>query len=567
VDGARVVTTIGKLRAQLRDSLGVFAVVVRRRDLRLLLSAHGIVSIGMWAGSVAVTVYSFGIAGPGGVALQTVMALLPAAVAVPFVSVLADRFPRARVIVCAGLLRVAIFGLMAVLVIVGAPLVVVLLCSSAGCIVQGAIDPARQALLPQLAARPEDLTAANVASSSIDSVSIFVGPALGGLLLAVTSVQFVIGVGAVLLLIAVALVSRISVASPADARDDQPKEPFAQRVSAGARTVAGSPALRLIVGFMAAQTMVDGLLGVLLAAVALDLLGVGESGLGVLNSAIGLGAVAGAAAAVMLVGRRRLAPSFAIGCALWGAPIALIGLVPETAVAMLALAAVGLGNTLIDVSGYTLLQRAAPEEVLGRVFGVLESFLLTSIAIGAVLAPVLIEVLGLRGALVATGLFLPVLVGLGWGALRQLDALVGAQVPVADMDLLRGVPMLAALGGPELERLAGALRPLHLSAGDDAVVQGEPGQDFYIVVAGRLEVLVDGVRVREHEAGDAFGEIALLRDIPRTATVRALEDAELRVLGRDEFLAAVTGHADSARAAHAVATSRLSWAQPVARVG
>ena len=549
---------------QVRSSLRAFAAVVRRRDLRLLLSAHGILSIAMWAGSVAVTVYSFGIAGPQGVALQIVMALLPAAVAVPFVSVLADRYPRTRVIVVAGLLRVFIYGVMATLVIVGAPLFVVLLCSSAGGIVQSAIDPSRQALLPQLAQRPEDLTAANVASSSIDSVSIFLGPAIGGLLLSATSVQFVIAAGALAMLLAVALVGRITVDAPAGAHAEE-QESFGQRLSAGVRTVAGSRPLRLIIGYMAAQTMVDGLLGVLLAAVALDLLDIGESGLGGLNSAMGVGAVAGAAVAVALVGRRRLAPSFAVGCALWGAPIAVIGLAPEPAVAVLALAAVGVGNTLIDVSGFTLLQRVAPEEVLGRVFGVLESFILASVALGAVIAPVLISVLGLQGALIATGLFLPVLVAVGWHALATLDSAAGALIPEANLALIRSVPMFAALGGPELERLAGALHPVHLTAGQNAVVQGEPGEDFYIVASGRLEVLVDDQHIREHHPGDAFGEIALLRDVPRTATVRALEDTELQALGRDDFLAAVTGHADTARAAHAIATSRLRRAQPVAR--
>ena len=551
---------------RLRSSSRAFVAVVRRRELRLLLSAHGIESISSWAASVAVTVYSFGIAGPEGVALQTVMALLPAAVAVPFTSVLADRYPRPRVIVIAGSLRAVIYSAMAVLIIAGAPLIVVLLCSAAGGVVRSAMDPARQALLPQLADQPEDLTAANVASSSIDSVSIFVGPAIGGLLLAATSVQFVVAAGAAATLIAVAVVARINAAAPAGARAQQP-EPFARRVSAGARTVAGSPPLRLIIGFMAAQTMVDGLLGVLLAAVALDLLDIGESGLGWLNSAIGVGAVAGTAAAVMLVGRRRLAPSFAIGCALWGAPIAVIGLAPEPAVAVLALAAVGVGNTLIDVSGFTLLQRVAPEEVLGRVFGVLESFILASVALGAVLAPVLIALLGLQGALIATGLFLPVLVTVGWRALAKLDDAAGALVPQVNLVLLRGVPMFAALGGPELERLAGALRTTRVAAGQDAVTQGDPGEDFYIVASGRLEVLVDDQHVREHQAGDAFGEIALLRNVPRTATVRALENTELQALRRDDFLAAVTGHADSARAAHAIATSRLSHAQPVARTG
>lgn len=550
--------------AQARDSLRAFGAVVRRRDLRLLLGAYAAMSIGMWAASLAVTVYSFRVAGAQGVALQTVMALLPAAIAVPVVSGLADRYPRSRVIAVAGLLRVVITAAMIVLIVAEAPLAVVLLGSSFGGIVQGAIDPARQALLPALAERPEDLTAANVASSSIDSTSIFVGPALGGLLLAATSVEVVLVVVCAALLVAVVLVSRIRTPSALAATQTDRAEAFLRQVGAGARTVAGSPALRLLVAFMAAQTLVDGLLGVLLAVVALDLLDIGEAGLGALNSALGAGAMIGAALAITLVGRRRLAPSFAVGCVLWGVPIAVIGFVPETAVAIVALAALGVGNTLVDVSGYSLLQRAAPEDVLGRVFGVLESVMLASVALGAILAPVLISLLGLQGALIATGVLLPTLVAIGWRPLARVDAAVSATVSASDLALLRDVPMLAGLDVAALERLAAALRPVMVTTGEHVVTQGEPGEDFYIVAAGRLEVLVDGRPVREHGRGDAFGEIALLHNVPRTATIRALEAVELRALGREEFLNAISGHPESAQAAQALASSRLRFARPIA---
>jgi MFS family permease len=236
-------------------------------------------------------------------------------------------------------------------------------------------------------------------------------------------------------------------------------------------------------------------------------------------------------------------------------PIALIGVWPHEAPALLFLALLGVGNTLVDVAALTLLQRAAPDDVLARVFGVIESLLVGAIGLGAILAPLLVSWLGIRGALIATGAFLPVLAVFAWPRLVRIDSDV--VVPERQLALLRGLPMFAPLPAATLEHLAGALRPLGVGAGQAIIREGEPGDRFYVVDSGEVEVSADGKPMRTLGPGDYFGEIALLRPTPRTATVIARGDVTLFSLDRDEFVAAVTGHPDSRDAADAVIGARL----------
>jgi hypothetical protein len=287
---------------------------------------------------------------------------------------------------------------------------------------------------------------------------------------------------------------------------------------------------------------------------------VGEAGLGFLTSADGLGGLIGAAGALVLVGRRRLAAAFGAGILLWGVPLALIGVWPEYVVAFAMLVIVGLANTIVDVSGLTLLQRGVDNSVLARVFGVLETLVLGAIALGGVLAALLISVLGIRGALIAAGAFLPALALLTWRRLAALDA--AAVVPADRVALLRSGPIFAPLPPAIVEHLALSLEALTVSAGTEIVRQGEPGDRFYLVGEGELAVSVDGRETAMLGGGDSFGEIALIRDVPRTATVVAQTDALVYGLDRDEFIAAVTGHADSADAADAVIARRLGTLRP-----
>lgn len=547
------------LRARALEPFQAFAQVFENPDLRRLELAWAGSVTGEWSAIVALSVFAYDAGGPAAVGLVGVIRMLPSALVAPFAALLADRFPRKRVMVAADLVRAAAVVGAAAAVFADAPAGAVYALAGVVALVSTAFRPAQVALLPALARNPAELTAANVASTTIESAGFFVGPALGGLLLAATStgVVFVAQGGAFLL--SAILLGGIR-ASAAD-RKQEPGETgggIAREALGGFRAIALDARLRLIVGLFAAQTLVAGVLNVMIVVVALDLLDLGGSGVGFLTSADGVGGLVGAVVALTLVGRRRLASSFAVGLVLWGAPIALIAAWPTPLGALLLLGVVGAANTVADVSGLTLLQRAVPEEVLARVFGILESVVLGAIALGAVLAPVLVSGLGVRGTLVATGAFLPVVTALVWRRLRELDAISAP----ATLELLRRIPIFTPLPAPVLERLAASLTPVRVAAGETVFRRGDPGDRFYVVSGGAVEVILDAGPAARLGRGESFGEIALLRDIPRTATVRAASDVELYALERDEFIAAVSGHPASADAAEAVISVRLGSLRP-----
>ncbi len=331
-------------------------------------------------------------------------------------------------------------------------------------------------------------------------------------------------------------------------------------VADGFRASVSGGKVRLILGLVAAQTFVAGLLNVLVVVIALEMLERGEGWVGLLNGAIGIGGLIGVAVSAGVVLRRGIASVFGAGTVLFGAPLLLIAAWEEPLVAVAAMALIGVGNTLADVSSSTLLQRAVDDAVLARVFAVLESLAIGTIAVGGLLAPVAVDVLGERGALIVAGALLPIVVLCTLVPLRALDAAAGP--PVQVLDLLRALPIFAPLSQPVLERLAFDAELVERPAGE-IFAQGDPGDRFYVIADGTVAVTVDGVHVRTESRGEAFGEIALLRDTPRTATVTATTPVTLYALGRDAFITAVTGHPASAEAAEALATARLATAGPV----
>jgi hypothetical protein len=335
--------------------------------------------------------------------------------------------------------------------------------------------------------------------------------------------------------------------------------PFLHQATAGIRTIVKEPKVRLIVGIYGCQTLVAGAVRVFIVVMAFRLLHTGNAGVGFLNSATGIGGLVGAIATIAIVGRSRLATDFGVGVVLWGLPLVLIGIWPNQWLALLMLGVIGIANTIVDVAAFTLLQRAVPDEVLARVFGVLQSVLLGTIGIGSVLASALVSVLGARTALVVTGAFLPAVALLTYRRLLAIDREATGPAPER-VRLLQASPIFAPLPLATIEWLSSRLIPVHLEAGSTLFRQGEHGDRFYLIDKGELEVLIDGAPPKVEGPGGSLGEIALLRDIPRTATVRARTDADLYALERDDFLGAVTGHAGSAEAAEAVVGAHLGVA-------
>jgi MFS family permease len=306
---------------------------------------------------------------------------------------------------------------------------------------------------------------------------------------------------------------------------------------------------------LGAAAMLWGALDVFIVVLALDVLALGESGVGYLNAAVGAGGLAGAALSLALIGRRGLSRPLGIGVLLWSVPLAAIGLLASAPAVIALLAAAGLGRVLMDVAGRTLLQRVAHDHMLSRLFGLLEGVHMGSLAIGSIAAPALIAMTGERGALLVAGSLMLLAAGLAWPVVRRLD--VAAVARPRELGLLRGIPMFAPLGPAAIERLAAGLVPVHAHLGSVVVRQGEPGEHFYIVTEGRVAISIDGRHVRDQGPGESFGEIALLRDVPRTASVEAVATTELVALERRVFLEAVTGMPASSSAAEVLIEERL----------
>lgn len=546
------------LRKRLGESVRVFQDVFRNPNLRRLQLAWGGAVVGQWAYGVALAVYAFEKGGAGAVALTWIIRMIPGALVAPFAGVVADRFRRDRVMVASDLARVVALGLAAVCIWVDAPAGLVYALAALVTVASTPFRAAEAALLPAVSDTPEQLTAANVASSSIESVGFFVGPALAGLLLSVTTPAPVFAITAGAFLWSALCIARVEGPAKPPAEEAH-RASIVGEIFAGFRAIAEGRQLRLLVGLLCAVTLVGGVFQVLVVKTAIDLLHMGNSGVGYLNSAYGIGAFVGGIVGLGVVGVRRLSIPFLVGLVLACIPLAAVGVWPRTAVGLVVLGVVGLGSTLFDISGYTLLQRVVSDDVLARVFGVLQMLWLGTIGIGALIAPPLINGVGTRWTLVIVGCALPTLVALvGWRFV-QIDAEAAAP---ANVGLLRTVPIFAPLPGAALEHVAGRLIPLEFLPGEEIIRQGDPGDRFYLVVEGEVDVQVDGRPAPPLKPGDYFGEIALLRDVPRTATVIAHTPVTLYALEREDFLGAVTGHAPSAKAAEAIVGSRLGRARP-----
>ena len=548
---------LASFRERLRESLDAFRSVVTNPALRRVELSWATAITAYWAFIVALAVYAYNEGGATAVGLVGLIRVLPAFVSAPFAGLLGDRYPRQRLMLVVSLARAALMAATAIVLFAGFSSWVVYVLAGAVALTASMLRPIQSALLPQLARTPEELTAANLVLTTIESSGIFLGPAAGGLLLAATNSETVFAAAAGAFVVGALLLAGISVEAPPERKADVG---FAREFFAGFGAIGKDRNLRLIIGLYGAQTLVAGALNVLIVVTALELLDLGDAGVGFLNSAVGVGGLLGAVAAFALVGRQRLASDFGIGLVLWGLPIALIGVFPQPAVALALLAVIGIGNTVVDVAALTLLQRTVPDEVLTRVFGVVQSVFVGTLGLGAILAPLAIAVVGIRWSMVITGALLPLLAALLWRRIGALDA--QSLAPTRELALLRAIPLFKPLPASTIDHLASRLVPVHATPGSEIIREGDPGDRFYVIASGEVEVTADGKRIGTLGPGDYFGEIALLRDMPRTATVAAKTDLELFALDRDEFLSAVTGHAASIEAADAVVASRLSGLRP-----
>jgi MFS family permease len=544
-----------------RQVLAALGSAVRNPDVRRVELAWGAAIAAEWAHFVALGIFAYEEGGASAVGIAGLIRLLPAAVVAPFAASLGDRFSRERFLLAMALVGSVALGGSAVAFFANADLFVFAFAALLG-LALTLIRPALQALLPSLARTPEELIASNGATSTVESLGTLFGPLLAGVLVYLADAGLVFAVGAGALLLAAVLLARVRVegrierASPADERG-------ARRVlAAGFRAIAHAPGARLVVALSVAQTFVRGCLNVLIVVAAFRVLEAGPAAVGYMTAAIGVGGLIGAIGA-MTLGGRRLAVPFGLALVFWGVPIALIGPWPDLAVAVVLLTVVGAANSVEDVALFTLLQRIVPDQILTRVLGVLWSLAMGGVALGSIAAPAVVEAIGPRPAFVVVGSILPVLTLVSYRRLVEIDKTVA---PAPELELIERVPMFTPLSIAAKERVAANLVPLSARADEVVIRAGEVGDCFYIVEDGELDISAEGLHTTAHQA-DYFGEIALLRDVPRTATVKALVETKLYSLQRDAFLAAVTGHAAAHAAGRAVAEERLARSKSAEKRG
>jgi predicted MFS family arabinose efflux permease len=536
-----------RLAARFSSLIDVF----RSPELRWLQLAWGGFYVSEWASFIALSIYAYGVGGARAIGLLGLIRMLPATLGVLAGTVLADRTQRERVLLGVHLIRAATLGSAAIVLAADGPAWLVFLLAALTSTVGAAYRPSHLAVVPFLARTPHELVATNVSASTFEGLAVLIGPALAGILLTFTGVDVVMAVSAVIALWAALQVSRLS--SP-------PFVPAARGgtvddLLAGARTLSTEPGPRLVIGLFASQAFVRGILNILLVVASFKLLDAGDSGVGFLNAAFGAGGLVGSLAGIGLVGLRRLARPFAAGLVMWGVPIALVAAWPHEIWALACLAVVGAGNAVLDVSGFTMIQRGIDDAVLARVFGVFEMLVVTAVGVGSVVGSALVDSLGSRWALVVTGCILPVLAAATYPRLRRIDG--SADVPERELALLTAVPLFSPLPVTTLERLACKLERIEAAAGTQLVTEGDEGDLFYLIASGSVDVWHGGAHVKTLGPGDYFGEIALLHDAPRSATCVAKTDVELYTLERERFVSAVSGHALSAAEAESVAQQRL----------
>ena len=545
--------------SRLAAAAGAFASNARNPNLRRAQLSFLGAWAAEWAFTVALGIVAYRDGGAAAVGLVGLLRMLPAAVVAPLAAPLADRGRRERVLVLVCSARGVATALAAIVVGVAGPPPIVYALAMVSTVAATLFRPAHSALLPSLCRTGYELTSANVVRGLLDSVATLIGPLLAAVLIQFTSVTVVFAVAAAASFWAAVLMLRVRYEVP-----PRPPAPAGARLVAeaaeGVRAVFSNRDLTMLIGLAVAQTFTRGALTVFTVVVALDLLDTGEPGVGTLTAAVGAGAVVGSLAASLLVGSKRLGGWFGIGVALWGLPVALIGVFPTEAAALILLAGVGIGNALIDLGGFTLIARLAPDEVLARVFGMLESLVALTVGLGSIVASVLVELFGVQVALIAIGVLCPILAAAAWLRLRRLDRFIG--VRDQEISLLQAVPMLRPLPLPAIEQLARGLEPVSIPAGQVVLHQGDVGDRFYVIESGTAEVTGDGRLVATLGQGQGFGEIALLRRVPRTATIRASSALRLQALASDHFLPVVTGFTPSAREAETSVGSMLDRFTP-----
>ena len=525
---------------------------------RVQLAFFGSV-MGDWAYATAVTVWAYTDGGATAVGIFSALRFLTAAVAGPLGALVADRVSRKTFMISTDVIRAVLVAAAAINLGLGGPSIVVYVLATVVVMVGASFRSAQAGLIPKLVSRPEELTSANAVASNLENVGGFAGPALGALLVAVGTVELAFWFNVATFVISALLVAAVAVPPAAQPDRSAGEEPadgdgFLRDVTAGFAVIAKDRDLAVVSGLAAAQGLVWGALTVFLVIVSVSILDAGAAGVGYLNAILGVGTIGGGLVILTRTTKGRLARDMNVGVLGWSIPLMLLAIAPSPVTAILALAVIGLMDPWVNVGLDTIPQRIVPDRVLSRVFAAVEAALDGAVAAGALLAPLLIHWFGFRPSLVLVGAVVTAYALATWPRVRRLDARLAEPAHLA---LLRSVSLFSPLSPPTLEALAHAASTVSVAAGETVVVEGEAADRFFVIVSGSVEVTQQGSFLRTEAAGEFFGEIGLLRDVPRTATVTATTDVELVALDRAEFLSAVTGLRESRLAAEEIVSRRL----------
>jgi hypothetical protein len=534
--------------------LYVFTVVAGNRQLRRVELAYATFNGGEWATWIAMLVYAYAQGGVTASGILATVVLIPAAAFAPVIAAFGERYAPGKLLLAGYVAQALTCAAVAAAMFVDAPPLLVYALLVPPGVAFTMTRPTQSAFAPGLARAPEELTATNVASGWIESVSTLAAPALTGVVLAFGSEAMVFAFVAAGCLLGAALVMPLRNTTPAPAHSDLDGEEGTQ-LSRSLSFVRHDPQAALLVLLLGAQGIAIGALDVLSVEYAQGVLDRGGDWAGYLYAAFGGGGVVAVLITARLVGMTRLAVPFVLGLGVWSLAFMGLAALPGALGALVVLGIAGCARMTFDVAGHTLLQRVARPDLLARVFGLLEGLLMGALAVGSLLAPLLVYLGGVSLAFVSVGAILPLVAVAAGRQLLDIDR--HATVPVVEIALLRSLPLFAPLPPPTLESLARALEPISAPAGADVIHEGDDGDRFYVIADGEVDIVRDGQVVATRRRGEGFGEIALIYDVPRTATVTTKQDTQLYSLEREAFLLAVTGNATAQRAAHDLAAARL----------
>lgn len=523
--------------------------------LRLLAIATGCCLAAEGLLEVVLAVWAYRRGGPSLVAVFAAVLFLPAALTTPLIMVVAERTPRREVVIrtltlaCSALVATAALAMR-----VGDIALLVIVLGTAGVSLGTSVRPLEAALLPWLARTPEELIAAHRWTTIAQNAGSLAGPATGAICLAIGGPAVGVLAAALVLILAYALLLGVR---PQAQHADTAARPglisLLRVLLEGARVVSRPPAL---VGCVLLEALVIGALDVMLVVVALDLFHLGSGSVGWLRAMLGIGGVLGGSLAAGAVHGSRMARALTFAIALLAVPLVSLSLGKQSIVPFAAMFVIGVAHALVDVASNALLPRAFGARRVGRALAALQFGGLIGLSLGAVAASGLIRAIGIRPALGSLGALLLLAAGVFWGQMGRLDR--GLPTPGPEVDLLRAVPMFRPLPLAVIEHLTSRVEAMTF---DDAAIvmrEGDTGDCYHLIVDGAAEASAQGLHLRTMGAGDGFGEIALLRDIPRTATVVASGILRTLRLDRDDFLAAITDHHDASAAATLLADQRLA---------